>query len=197
MLYVDCKNKLTQKKMEILLPMKILNPYPGLKELLLKLFLVTQIKEKIAKTTFKVLETNDSYSVGLAFPKKQDEPIKSRVHAKVHGHPLIGDKLYLGGYPLFQRFKDNIYSNEDCDEVLAPRHFLHAFSIKIKDQTFHAPLGEDMQNFYIQNFNGNLENLFQRQKKQLKIISTKILNNFYTMNFFIIIALKNSCRLMF
>ncbi len=143
------------------------NPYPGLKRVIVEAFPSDSNKGKIAKTTFKVLETNDSYSVGLAFPKT-GRTHQIRVHAKVHGHPLIGDKLYLGGYPLFQRFKDNVYSSEDCDEVLAPRHFLHAFSIKIQGQTFHAPLGEDMENFYLQNFNGNLENLFSKAKEAVE-----------------------------
>ena len=143
------------------------NPYPGLKRVIVEAFPSDSNKGKIAKTTFKVLETNDSYSVGLAFQKNRTNSSNSRSR-KSPWAPTYRRQALPWGLPPFQRFKDNVYSSEDCDEVLAPRHFLHAFSIKIQGQTFHAPLGEDMQNFYLQNFNGNLENLFTKAKEAVE-----------------------------
>ena len=40
--------------------------------------------------------------------------------------PLVGDKLYLGSYEMFQSFKDNYAKSEDYELMQLPRHALHA-----------------------------------------------------------------------
>lgn len=99
---------------------------------------------KKALTSFKILYKDKKYAMGLAFPKTGRQH-QIRVHAMVNGYPLLGDKLYLGGYPLFQRFKDLIPMKEDHDLMEIPRHALHALAIKIPlaSQSFfqdHLPL---------------------------------------------------------
>jgi RluA family pseudouridine synthase len=148
------------------------NPYSGLKRVIVEAFSNDSELGKKAFTDFQILESNEKYSIGLAFPLT-GRTHQIRVHAREFGHPLIGDKLYLGGYPLFQRFKDNLYNSKDCDDVISPRHFLHAFSLKIKNNIFHAPLNDDMKEFYIKHFDGSIESLFEAAKQKVEIYFNK------------------------
>lgn len=105
---------------------------------------------KSAYTTFKLIERQRGYVIGLAFPKTGRQH-QIRVHAKAHGFPLIGDKLYLGSYPMFQRFKDGLATLEDHDEMELPRHALHALAINIMYQgsyrTFICSLPKDFKDW--------------------------------------------------
>ena len=103
---------------------------------------------KHAETKFKILFKNDQYALGLAFPKTGRQH-QIRVHAMIHGYPLLGDKLYLGSFKMFQRFKDGFATSEDHDLIEIPRHALHAIALKIpnlKETPFlHCPLPEDLR----------------------------------------------------
>lgn len=103
---------------------------------------------KRAKTFFKILYQENGYALGLAFPVTGRQH-QIRVHAMAHGYPLIGDKLYLGSYPLFQKFKDNLASEEDFNFMELPRHALHSIALNInylgERKTFIAPLANDLK----------------------------------------------------
>ncbi len=103
---------------------------------------------KSAYTTFKFVHREGSYVVGIARPKTGRQH-QIRVHAKEHGFPLVGDKLYLGNYEMFQRFKDGESTPEDCDLMELPRHALHAIAINIsyrgERRTFMCSLPEDFK----------------------------------------------------
>ncbi len=115
---------------------------------------------KRAQTHFQILKEIQgrdklNYVMGLAFPQTGRQH-QIRVHALVHGFPLIGDKLYYGSYPLFQRFKDLKASREDHIYMQLPRHALHAIAINlpypnVKDpqrcQTFTCPIPSDLKNW--------------------------------------------------
>ncbi len=88
------------------------------------------LEGKSAHTDFFILEKKEKYILGLAFPKTGRQH-QIRVHAKSQGMPLLGDKLYLGGYKIFQRFKDLIPTVEDHNLMEIPRHALHAMALKI------------------------------------------------------------------
>jgi len=110
-----------------------------------------QSKEgKRAKTYFKILHQENGYALGLAFPVTGRQH-QIRVHAMAHGFPLIGDKLYLGSYPLFQKFKDNIAQEDDYDFMELPRHALHSIGINISylgdRKTFIAPMAKDLRDW--------------------------------------------------
>lgn len=85
---------------------------------------------KRAQTHFHILYEEGDYVLGLAFPKTGRQH-QIRVHALAHGFPLLGDKIYYGSYPMFQRFKDRFATEEDHDFMQLPRHALHATAINI------------------------------------------------------------------
>src|SRR5690606_38553594 len=70
------------------------------------------------------------------------------VHAMIHGLPLVGDKLYLGSFEMFQRFKDLLASDEEYDLMELPRHALHAVGLSITYQNerriFRSNLPKDL-----------------------------------------------------
>ena len=105
----------------------------GLKKVITKHFPEDSNEGKEAETFYRVLGSNAKYSYGLAFPRT-GRTHQIRVHAMVKGYPLLGDKLYLGGYEMFQRYKDNLTSTEDHDAMEIARHALHAIALNIPYQ---------------------------------------------------------------
>lgn len=106
------------------------NPEEGLKRIVVKCYPENSTEGKHATTYFYLLEKNDKYAIGLACPQTGRQH-QIRVHAKAHGFPLVGDKLYLGDYEMFQRFKDNEALESDFNLMELPRHALHAIALKI------------------------------------------------------------------
>ena len=106
------------------------NPDEGLKRILVESYPENSTEGKHARTFFYILEKNKDYVIGIACPQTGRQH-QIRVHAKAHGLPLIGDKLYLGSYETFQRFKDMVASDEDHALMQLPRHALHAIALKI------------------------------------------------------------------
>ena len=86
----------------------------------------TQGKEALTK--FKIIYNEGDYVLGLAFPTTGRQH-QIRVHALSEGLPLLGDKLYLGSYKIFQRFKDNLASIEDHQLMELNRQALHSIAI--------------------------------------------------------------------
>ena len=83
---------------------------------------------KTAVTKFDIIDENESFVLGLAFPQTGRQH-QIRVHAAHHGYPLLGDKIYRGGLDLFGRFKDKVATDGDCDLMEIPRHALHALGM--------------------------------------------------------------------
>lgn len=115
----------------------IVNPYPP-----------ESSKGKRAQTKFHIVHRENGYALGLAFPQTGRQH-QIRVHAQVYGFPLVGDKLYLGGYPMFQRFKDMLATDEDHNLLELPRHALHALALNLpyegKRQTYMSHLPHDFK----------------------------------------------------
>lgn len=112
------------------------------------------LEGKSAQTEFFILERIGNYVLGLAFPKTGRQH-QIRVHAQSQGLPLLGDKLYLGGYKTFQRFKDLIPTLEDHAQMEIPRHALHAMALKIpkipalskKERVFIGSFPKDLRDW--------------------------------------------------
>lgn len=132
---------------------------------------------KRAQTHFQILHEENDYLLGLAFPQTGRQH-QIRVHAKVHGFPLLGDKIYYGSYPMFQRFKDGFASPEDHDYMQLPRHALHATAINLpwgtkeKDgpsarKTFFCEPPNDIRNWIKKNLNLNYENFMANTQKNI------------------------------
>ncbi len=102
----------------------------GRERVLVQAFPPTSDQGKEATTDFKILHATDQYVLALAFPHTGRQH-QIRVHAMLSGIPLIGDKLYLGGYALFQRFKEGRATENDHQLMELPRQALHAMAIKL------------------------------------------------------------------
>ena len=142
----------------------------GRKRVIINAFPPDSNEGKESQTFFKILETNQDYALGLAFPQTGRQH-QIRVHALMHGLPLIGDKLYYGGYEMFQRFKDNLASEEDYDFIQLPRHALHAVALKIPykgtPQLFQSPLPEDLKAWIKDHFPEVLNNIEEKMQKEI------------------------------
>ena len=112
---------------------RLMAPEIGLRKVIVQHYPEFSDEGKSASTEFHIIFSNETYAIGLAFPKT-GRTHQIRVHAKAHGLPLVGDKLYLGGYEMFQKFKDNISNQDDQKYLELPRHALHAIALKIGDK---------------------------------------------------------------
>ena len=138
------------------------NPEEGLKKVIVQHYPEGSEQGKYAETEFEIVIENEQFCAGLAFPKT-GRTHQIRVHALAHNIPLIGDKLYSGGYPMFQRFKDGVATESDYEQMILTRHALHAMALSItynnKREVFISNLPSDMSNFINKNFNTSTENL--------------------------------------
>ncbi len=134
----------------------------GLKRVYINNYPENSAEGKKAETTFKIISRHNGYVLGLAFPHT-GRGHQIRVHAKVYGLPLLGDKLYLGSYELFQRFKDQKATKEDHVKMELPRHALHAMGINLEYEssrkTFIAPIPHDLKSWMVKNLSVNLADL--------------------------------------
>jgi len=151
------------------------NPEEGLRRVIVQTFPESSQAGKKAETFFKILYQNENYVIGLAFPITGRQH-QIRVHALHHGLPLVGDKLYLGGYEMFQRFKDNLASDIDYDFIELPRHALHSVAMKIpfkgKDQLFLSPVPKDLKEWIEKKLKLNIQDL---EKKMADAVNSYFL----------------------
>ena len=148
------------------------NPDEGLKRILVESYPEHSTEGKHARTFFYILEKTKDYAIGIACPQTGRQH-QIRVHAKAHGLPLIGDKLYLGSYETFQRFKDMVASDEDHALMQLPRHALHAIALKIpykgEEKLFITKIPKDLEDWIEKNTDftiGELEEKIQLTVKK-------------------------------
>jgi RluA family pseudouridine synthase len=108
-------------------------------------------KGKESETHFEMLLEKNDYVLALAFPLTGRQH-QIRVHASLHGYPLLGDKLYNGDPGVFMRFKDHAATDEDHVKMQIPRQALHAVAIRLaypgdKMNHFIAPLPKDLSDW--------------------------------------------------
>ena len=176
-LFIAKTNENYQYEPEFIANERMDSPYPGLKRVYVEHYPEHSKEGKNASTFFTILEQIGNYVIGIACPQTGRQH-QIRVHALAHGMPLIGDKLYLGSYELFQRFKDQVASDEDHDLMELPRHALHAIAIKIpyhnKEETFITQIPSDLGDWILKNSTIKLAEL------EVKIVKT--IKNYYLKN---------------
>ena len=135
----------------------------GLKRVYVESFAENSLLGKRAYTEFYILHREDKYLLGLAFPHTGRQH-QIRVHAMLRGFPLLGDKLYLGDFELFQRFKDQLATTSDHQLMQIPRHALHAIGLKMdyKKQIFLDQLPDDLKLWIEQNLSIELPDLNEK-----------------------------------
>ena len=69
-----------------------------------------------------------------------------RVHLALHGHPIVGDKLYGPSEELYLRVIDEGWSPSLENQLLLPRHALHSCRLQIPELhlDWHSPLPADL-----------------------------------------------------
>lgn len=143
-------------------------------------FDVNSKQGKHAQTSFCLVDENDDYILGLAFPKTGRQH-QIRAHAAYHGFPLVGDKLYNGDPAVFMRFKDGVATKEDHELMQISRHALHSTALLInypskKNPTlFKAPMPQDFKDWISEHFN-NLE------ISELEVKVEKLIKDFFKMS---------------
>lgn len=151
-----------ETKMEFIANERMSSPDPGLKRVLVQHYPEHSSEGKHARTFFYILEKVGDYVIGIACPQTGRQH-QIRVHALAHGLPLIGDKLYLGSYEMFQRFKDQLASKEDYDLMELPRHALHAIALKIpyknEEKIFITKIPLDLREWIESKLSLNIESL--------------------------------------
>ena len=152
------------------------NPDEGMKRIVVQSYPENSQEGKHARTFFYILEKNEKYLIGIACPQTGRQH-QIRVHAKAHGIPLIGDKLYLGTYEMFQRFKDHLATKEDHDTMELPRHALHAIALKIpykgQEKLFITKIPKDLSDWIEDNTKFNIEAL----EEKIQLTVKKYYNN--------------------
>jgi 23S rRNA pseudouridine1911/1915/1917 synthase len=71
-----------------------------------------------------------------------------RVHAAWIRHPVAGDKLYGRDPGLMFRLMERGFPDEELAMLPMPRHALHAAEIVYGNDTFQAPLSDDIAAFW-------------------------------------------------
>ena len=153
------------------------NPDEGLKRIVVQSYPENSNEGKHARTFFYIMEKNEKYAIGIACPQTGRQH-QIRVHAQAHGFPLIGDKLYLGSYEIFQRFKDMMATEEDHEEMQLPRHALHAIALKIpyknEEKVFITKIPTDLTEWITSNTNFNIADL----EEKIQLTVKKYYNSF-------------------
>lgn len=137
----------------------------GKERVVVKSYPQDSLQGKHAHTDFTIIHREDGYALAMAFPKTGRQH-QIRVHANDCGYPLVGDKIYLGGYALFQRFKDQKTSQEDHQMMGLPRHALHAFAIQVeyqnKKRLFAGNLPQDLTQWIDKNLSVSAHEIQER-----------------------------------
>lgn len=144
----------------------------GLKRIHIHAFPKDSKQGKHAHTKFKILYRENGYTLGLAFPQTGRQH-QIRVHAMVHGLPLLGDKIYLGSFEMFQRFKDRQTQESDYELMQLSRHALHSIALSIPYQgqrkLFRSSLPLDFRNWIQENLSCSIDQLNKNIEKDLRL----------------------------
>lgn len=103
-----------------------------------------------AQTEFERLAGRDTVSLVRALPKT-GRLHQIRVHLAHLGHPVLGDKLYLGKGELYMKAVRKTLTPEDMDKLGAQRQMLHAHRLTLphpgtgRELSVASPLPDDFR----------------------------------------------------
>ena len=87
------------------------------------------------------------FSVVRAVPKT-GRTHQIRVHLAETGHPIVGDKIYGPNEKLYLEFIETGWTSRLTQELLLPRHALHASKLSVPDEgSWESPLPADLAEF--------------------------------------------------
>ena len=98
-----------------------------------------------ALTRWKVRKRLESRTLVELYPETGRQH-QLRVHLAHLGHPIVGDKLYLGGDEIFARSVEGLLTREELDRLGLDHHALHSWRLTIEhpftgfEMTLSAPL---------------------------------------------------------
>lgn len=143
----------------------------GLERVHIHAFEESSTEGKEACTHFRIIHREGDYVLGMAMPQTGRQH-QIRVHAATHGFPLLGDKIYLGSFKMFQRFKDGLATPEDHELMQLPRHALHAIALSVVYQkahtTFQSTLPSDLSDWIKKNLSLKIEDLERQLKMEIE-----------------------------
>lgn len=171
-LFISKANQHYDGKAEFIANERMGSPDEGLKRIYVESYPENSTEGKHARTFFYILEKIGDYVIGIACPQTGRQH-QIRVHALAHGIPLIGDKLYLGSYEIFQNFKDQVATKEEHDLMELPRHALHAIAVKIpykneKEKIFITHIPADLKEWILKKTNLDTNALEEKIIKTIK-----------------------------
>lgn len=175
-LFIARANKSYRGEKEFIANERMDSPGEGLKRVYVEHYPENSLYGKHARTFFFILEQIGDHIIGIACPQTGRQH-QIRVHALAHGIPLIGDKMYLGSYEMFQRFKDHLATSEDHDHMELPRHALHAIALKIpykgeNEKIFITHIPSDLEKWILGKTTLNIQSL------EAKIV--QVIKNYYS-----------------
>ena len=113
---------------------------------------IDHVNGKPSVTEFEVEDALRGFAIVRLKPRT-GRAHQLRVHMAWLGHPVLGDKIYGPDERLYLEFIEKGVTDEMLDQLLMPRHALHAERVGFRHpQTgerceFEAPVPEDMQAF--------------------------------------------------
>jgi 23S rRNA pseudouridine1911/1915/1917 synthase len=164
-LFISKKQSHYNAQSEFIANERMASPDEGLKRVVVESYPEDSNEGKHARTFFYILEDLGDYVIGIACPQTGRQH-QIRVHALAHGIPLIGDKLYLGSYEMFQRFKDQLASEADYNLMEIPRHALHAIALKIpykgSERIFMTKIPRDLKEWIEKKTNLSIDSIEEK-----------------------------------
>lgn len=117
---------------------------------------IDPVAGKPARTRFQVVErferAGEPFALLRAFPETGRQH-QIRIHLRVAGFPIVGDKMYGPDEGYFDRFSKHMLEPEAWERLRLPRHALHAAKIRFahpgtkEEVSFESPLPADLQAF--------------------------------------------------
>ena len=92
-----------------------------------------------AVTEFVCLQAGEPFSLVAARPRT-GRLHQIRVHLASLGHPVAGDKLYIGAGESYMKAVRNELTAEDLAALGAPRQLLHARKLSLPHPVLERPL---------------------------------------------------------